>query len=176
MQNIEFKAELRDMEIARAQCRVLGAKRMGLLRQRDTYFRLTSGRLKRREAEGEPTEWIFYHRPDRPQARMSHFMIYSEQQALTRFGTNPLPVQVVVEKSRELWLHRNVRIHLDEVHRLGRFIEFEALVDKHHDVQSCHERIKELREAFAPVLGEMIATSYADLLAIEEQTGARRGE
>ncbi len=176
MQNIEFKAELRDMEIARAQCKALGARRVGVLRQRDTYYRLTSGRLKRRETEGEETEWIFYHRPDRPQARMSHFMIYSEEQALTRFGTTPLPVYVVVEKSRELWLSRNVRIHLDEVDRLGRFIEFEALVDRQQDVQVCHDRIAELREAFAPVLGEMLACSYADLLALEQSTGARRTE
>jgi adenylate cyclase class IV len=173
MQNIEFKAELRDLEIARVQCRALGAKRVGVLRQRDTYYRLTSGRLKRRETEGEPTEWIFYHRADRPQTRMSHYMIYSEQQALERFGRNPLPVYVVVEKSRELWLHRNVRIHLDEVDRLGRFIEFEAVVDKQHDVQQCHDRVAELREAFSPVLGEMMAGSYADLLALEQNVGTR---
>ncbi|MFG0251307.1 MAG: class IV adenylate cyclase [Phycisphaerales bacterium JB038] len=176
MQNIEFKAELRDMEVARAQCRALGANCMGVLRQRDTYFRLTSGRLKRRETEGEPTEWIFYHRPDRPQARMSHFMMYTEQQALARFGSNPLPTYVVVEKSRELWLLNNVRIHLDEVHRLGRFIEFEALVDKHNDVQTCHDRIADLRESFAPIQGEMIAPSYADLVAVDEGAGARKQE
>lgn len=169
MQNIEFKAELRDMDLARAQCRALDAKRIGLLRQRDTYFRLTSGRLKRRESEGEPTEWIFYHRPDRVQPCMSHFMIYSEQQAHSRFGTNPLPVYVIVEKSRELWILGNVRIHLDEVDRLGRFIEFEALIDKEHDVKLCHEEINILREEFAPVLGEMISCSYADLLAAETE-------
>ncbi|MCK4872572.1 MAG: class IV adenylate cyclase [Phycisphaerales bacterium] len=174
MQNIELKAEIRDLDIARAQCRRLGAKRIRLLRQRDTYFRLTSGRLKRRETEGEPTEWIFYHRPDRAEPRMSHFKIYDEQQALTRFGTQPLPTYVVVEKNRELWMLDNVRIHLDEVDRLGRFIEFEALVDDDNDVQTCHRRIADLRDAFGPIMGELISCSYADLVAAEaaDQGGA----
>jgi adenylate cyclase class 2 len=168
MQNIELKAELRDLEIARAQCRRLNAQKVGVYRQRDTYYRLTSGRLKRREVDGESSEWIFYHRPDRAQARMSHYMIYTEQQALARFGARPLPVLVVVEKSRELWIYENVRIHLDEVNRLGRFIEFEAVVDREHGVRDCHDVIAGLREEFGPIMGEVIGASYADMLAADE--------
>ena len=52
MHNIEFKAELRDLIAARQQCKQLGASRMGILYQTDTYFRLAGGRLKRREAPG----------------------------------------------------------------------------------------------------------------------------
>ena len=49
MQNIEFKAELRDIDAARIQCTVLDARHIGQLRQTDTYFRMPDGRLKKRE-------------------------------------------------------------------------------------------------------------------------------
>ncbi len=90
MHNIEFKAELRDLIAARQQCKLLGASRMGILRQTDTYFRLAEGRLKRREAPGEPTEWIFYHRRDIVRPRMSDYAILSDSQARRRWGSQSL--------------------------------------------------------------------------------------
>ncbi len=95
--------------------RELGATFIGVLRQTDTYYRTTSGRLKRRETEGEETEWILYERPDRLKARISNFTIYSQEQARERFGNLDMPVRSVVRKVRELWMIRNTRIHLDDV-------------------------------------------------------------
>jgi len=164
MQNIEFKAELRDLSLARARCQSLDATFVRILQQTDTYYKLPDGRLKRREVPGEPIEWIFYHRSDRPTARMSHFMLYSDEQARTRWGVLPLREWMIVRKVRELWTLGNVRLHLDVVEELGSFIEFEALVSRKHDVKTCHEQIASLREAFAPILGEAIGGSYANLL------------
>jgi adenylate cyclase, class 2 len=165
MNNIEFKAELRDVAAARRQCRLLGATRIGLLRQTDTYFRLTDGRLKRREAPGEPTEWILYHRRDIVRPRMCDYVILSEAQARRRWGTLGLKEWVKVIKNRELWMVENVRIHLDNVQRLGRFIEFEAAVDKDHDARACHRAINGLRRTFGPALGEAVGAGYSDLVA-----------
>lgn len=168
MQNIEFKSELRDLETARTQCRLLDAKLVGTLHQSDTYFRLADGRLKRRVAEGEPIEWIFYHRPNKIRPRMSNFSILTEDQARRRWGTQNLKEWLTVIKTRELWMVDNVRIHLDVVEGLGTFIEFEAIVSKEADVQECHEKIGFLREEFGPILGEPISVSYSDLMAKEQ--------
>lgn len=165
MHNIEFKAELRNPSAARQQCKVLGATRMGLLRQTDTYFRLADGRLKRREAPGEPTEWIFYHRRDIVRPRMSDYAILTDAQARRRWGTQSLKEWVRVVKRRELWLLNNVRIHIDEVQGLGDFIEFEAVVSEKHDTKSCHKSIHRLREVFGPTMGEPVGPSYSDLVA-----------
>ncbi len=164
MQNIEFKAELRDLELARAQCRTLGANFVRTFEQTDTYFKLPDGRLKRREVPGEPIEWIFYHRSDRPTPRMSHFMLYSDEQAKARWGVLPLREWLVVRKTRHLWLLGNVRIHFDQVEELGTFVEFEAQVSRKHTVKVCHEQIATLRQAFGPILGEAIGGSYVNLL------------
>jgi adenylate cyclase class IV len=72
-----------------------------------------------------------------------------------------------VVKRRELWLLDNIRIHLDEVERIGNFIEFEAVVDSDHDTRSCHESIKHLRVAFLLTMGEPVGPSYSDLVAQE---------
>jgi adenylate cyclase class IV len=166
MQNIEYKAELRNIEAARAQCAALGAERLGTLRQTDTYFKLTDGRLKRREAPGEPTVWVYYHRPDRAGARMSNYTLLSEEQARRRWGTASLPEWLAVVKTRELWMLGQVRIHLDEVDDLGTFIEFEGMVSREFDVQACHAAVARLRETFEPVMGESIAVSYCDLAEV----------
>lgn len=165
MQNLEIKLECRDPGLARAICVSYGATFIGVLDQTDTYSRLPQGRLKKRECPGEPTEFIFYERADAARPRMSRFTIYSEREAETRFGRNPLPVWVVVKKRRELFIAGNVRIHLDSVEGLGDFVEFEALVSGDHSAAKCHAAIAALREALAPVLGEPISLGYSDLLA-----------
>jgi adenylate cyclase class 2 len=164
MQNIEFKAELRNLAAARRQCELLGAQRVRQMQQTDTYFRLPDGRLKRREVPGELTEWIFYHRQDRVSPRMSNYTILNNEQARRRWGTHSLKPWLSVVKSRELWMLGDVRIHLDEVEGLGTFIEFEALVSRRFDVKMCHEAVRTLRVTFGPLLGEPISKSYSDLV------------
>ncbi|NUQ67344.1 MAG: class IV adenylate cyclase [Phycisphaerales bacterium] len=170
MHNVEFKAELRDMTIALAVCRAIKATHIAALEQTDTYYQVTNGRLKKRETVGEPVEYVYYERANRSHPKLSHFTLYDEEQALARFGTQPLPVWLVVRKQRDLWMHGSVRIHLDKVEGLGTFIEFEALVSKDNHVARCHESIAELRRAFGPAMGEPIDCGYSDLLARESET------
>lgn len=164
MQNIEFKSELRNLEAARRQCELLGAERIGVLQQTDTYYKLADGRLKKRECANQPVEWIFYHRPNRVSPRMSNFTILTDAQARRRWGTQSLREWLKVVKKRDLWMIQPVRIHLDVVEGLGQFIEFEAKVSRQFDVKECHAAIAELREIFTPVMGEPVSASYSDLM------------
>lgn len=165
MQNVECKYELRDLPLARSIARAIGSTFIGNLKQKDTYYRLTTGRLKRRECIGEPPEYIFYDRSDDSRPRLSSFMIYTQAEAQTRFGSHPLPVWITVLKTRELFMYENVRIHLDTVEDLGTFLEFEALVSPSHHMSQCHSILNILKAKFAPALGEPLSSSYSDLLA-----------
>lgn len=165
MQNVECKYELRDYSLARSIALAIGSTFIGSLKQKDTYYRLTTGRLKRRECIGEAPEYIFYDRSNDIRPRISSFMIYSEAEAQVRFGSTPLPVWLTVTKTRELFMFENVRIHLDKVEDLGHFLEFEALVSPKHHMSHCHAVVAHLRERFGPALGEAISASYSDLLA-----------
>jgi adenylate cyclase class IV len=170
MQNVEFKAELRDAELARSICRAIGAHEVGLLDQTDTYFRLPDARLKERQTVGEPTQWILYGRPDQAGSRLSTFHIYSEQEATERFGDLHRRPWVVVRKQRELWMHGDIRIHLDDVEALGQFIEFEALICPRQKRPAAEQAVRDLRRRFAQVIGESVAVGYSDLLADLEES------
>lgn len=164
MQNVECKYELRDYSLARSIALATDCTFIATLKQKDTYYRLTTGRLKRRECIGEPPEYIFYDRPNDARPRVSSFMVYSESEAQTRFGSTPLPAWRSVRKVRELFMFENVRIHLDKVEDLGDFLEFEALVSPSHHMSHCHAAVALLRDRFSPALGEPLSVSYVDLL------------
>ena len=164
MENVEFKAELRDFALAEHILRAIGASHIATLHQTDTYFRVASGRLKKRECPGEPTEYIRYERPDKAEPRTSNFVIYSEDQAIGRFGAAPLPVRCVVIKDRELWMYGPVRVHLDRVEDLGNFLEFEAVIGRGCSTAQGRKHITALRDKLGPVVGEAISKGYADLI------------
>lgn len=167
MTNIEFKAELRDLDLCRTLLRKIHATFVDTLEQTDTYYRLSDGRLKKRETKGQPTEYIFYHRENSARPRASRFTIYSENQARQHFGAGELPVVVQVIKTRELYMHSGVRIHLDLVKDLGTFIELEALITPQTPEAHCFQTVELLKAALVPVMGEMLSHSYADMVQNE---------
>lgn len=177
MQNVEYKAELRDIALAKAICGGLHAPWVSTLQQTDTYYRVADAKLKRRECIGYEPEWIFYHRASRVQPKLSSFTIYSDAQAQQRFGSSPLPLLCVVRKKRDLYMSRGgVRIHLDSVEGLGDFVEFEALVCPERSLAECHKQLDELKRAFAPAMGEAIASGYADLLTGDASHSVQQSE
>jgi adenylate cyclase class 2 len=172
MKNIEYKAELRDPDLARAIASQIGANLIVKVQQTDTYFNVASGRLKKREAVAldravatpEPVEYIVYERANRVNPRASDYSILTEPELRQRYGQAPLPVWLTVSKIRELWMWRSVRIHLDKVDHLGWFFEIESLVREPTDEQHARLLAEQIRATFAPVLGEPVAGSYSDLL------------
>ncbi len=172
MKNLEWKAELRDPNLARLICKKMGATPVAKIRQTDTYYNVARGRLKKREAVAvergigspEPIEYIFYERPDTVAPKVSDYTIYTHDQVLERFGQAPLPVWLTVTKVRELYLFNSIRIHIDDVHDLGWHFEFEILMNSEKDAETAPERAEKLKSTFLPALGEPIRMSYADLL------------
>jgi adenylate cyclase class IV len=171
MRNIDFKAELREPDLARGILRTLGAMFIVSLEQRDTHFRLPDGRLMRREATDEPTEWIFYHRNDGSRPRLCTFTMLTDEQARTRWGTRGLEPWLTIVKQREMWLTKEAAIALDDVPGLGRFLEITAMVGADVDLLECHRRVHTLRDHLDPALGEPISLSYADLIAADQANG-----
>ncbi|MEX0602487.1 MAG: class IV adenylate cyclase, partial [Bacteroidota bacterium] len=146
--NLELKARLHSLAPGLAACRTLGARKVGVLRQTDTYFRVSSGRLKLRECHGRPAELIYYRRPDRRGRRLSEYTILPLPQRgnLRSFFSNALAIIGTVKKERTLYVYRNARIHLDRVTGLGTFVEFEVLVVR--GAKQAHRLLNLLSEHF----------------------------
>ena len=90
--NIELKASDPDPERSLAVVLGLGARDRGLLRQRDTYFRVTAGRLKLREEEPGGAVLIQYDRVDADEARESRYRLVpvdDPRDAVRRAGVQP---------------------------------------------------------------------------------------
>jgi predicted adenylyl cyclase CyaB len=164
--NIELKATLGDPAAARAVSQRLGAQRLGTWRQVDTYFNARHGRLKLREM-GPQAQLIWYLRADQHEARASHYLLVdvSDPAAVKAALAGALGVLVIVDKQREVFLWEQVRIHLDEVAGLGRFLEFEAVLDDATGHEPGHAQLAYLMAQFALRPSDLIAGSYADLVA-----------
>jgi homotetrameric cytidine deaminase len=162
--NVELKALDPDPARSLAVCRELGAEDKGILRQRDTYFRTRSGRLKLREEEPGGATLIQYDRPDAAEARESRYRLtaVSEPDALRASLDAALGTLVVVDKQRHLLLWEGVRIHLDTVERLGSFVELEGVAPPDSDLSGEHEKVARLRAALG--IEEVLTDSYSDRL------------
>jgi homotetrameric cytidine deaminase len=161
---VELKALDPDPVRSLATCAELGAEDRGVLRQRDTYFRTRSGRLKLREEEPGGATLIQYDRPDEPSARESRYRLtrVDDPGELRASLDAALGMLVVVEKERHLLLWEGVRIHLDTVAGLGSFVELEAVAPPDSDLSAERDKVARLQRALG--IAEVLTDSYSDRL------------
>src|SRR5262249_30850177 len=136
MRNVELKARYPDLEGVRERAERLGARFVGALAQRDTFFGCGgAGRLKLRETDTGSAELIAYRRPHLAAPRAIDYHIYPvvDPDRLRAVLTAALGEAGVVEKRRQLYLLEHTRIHLDEVRGLGDFVELETVLDGEPD-------------------------------------------
>jgi predicted adenylyl cyclase CyaB len=163
--NIEVKMTVPSIEAVRINALRHGATQVGVLVQRDTFYRCGSGRLKLREIQNDHAELIAYARSDDESVRTSDYVLapaadpVSLHEALAR----ALGVRGVVAKRRTLLLWRNVRIHLDEVENLGDYIEFESVVGDVDAVQA-ESNLNELLGLLDLASAEIVPVAYVDLI------------
>ena len=165
--NLELKAHDPAPAASLEACRKLGAVDCGLLWQRDSYFHTPDGRLKLREQRPGRSQLISYHRADQASQRESRYRILEvgEPELLRDFLGESLGIRATVTKQRRLFLWRSVRIHLDDVEELGRFIELEAVAPPESDLQAEEALVTELRARLAITDATLVAESYGELPA-----------
>lgn len=163
--NFEFKARLQNEKQARAVLKTLGARFIGTDRQVDTYFQVSSGRLKIREGRIE-NALISYRRSNTPRTRRStvDMMLLPRRNSVRAILAAALPVQAVVEKRREIYFVGNAKIHLDKVRRLGKFLEVEA-ISRTGDLRGIRAKARRLQKLFGIRTVDIVGESYADLIA-----------
>lgn len=169
MQNLEIKCRYLDHDRAARLAGDLGAEPHGRLVQTDTYFNIRPGRLKLRHTRCGPAEryeLIYYRRWNRPTAKTSDYQLLpiADGPRAFDFFSAALGVLVRVDKERVVYLKDNLRVHLDDVPGLGRFLEFELAVTPAHPPQACRERMAELLRRFGIAPADLVRVSYSDLL------------
>jgi predicted adenylyl cyclase CyaB len=166
--NIEIKARVEDLDAAAEVARRLGARDEGAEHQVDRYFRVPRGRLKLRRSSRTGDQLVLYLRPDEPGPRRADYEVIpvrAEGRARELLETI-LGTDVVVEKTRRLFVLDNTRIHLDEVVGLGTFLELEAVhgFGDPDATAAAHEHVGRLLRAFEIAPDDLLPHSYRELL------------
>ncbi len=158
--NREIKRFCPDFRPVRRVLRALGARRVGVKRQTDTYYRVSAGRLKLRE-EGGGRSLIAYADSYGGGLRASRYRIADAQdRAVGALLAEALGVSAVVRKRREVWRKGRVRFNLDRVEGVGQIFEAELALAEGDDGQAEIERLLAL---LAPCLDDPIEGSNEDL-------------
>lgn len=168
MRNIELKARLADWDAARKTAAAIAAKRLGVQHQVDTYFFCRQGRLKLRQIDALTAQLVWYRRPDQEGPKPSDYQLVpvANPETLKAALAAALGISAVVEKRREIFLVENVRIHLDEVVGLGRFLEFEAVLGPQCDEHAGQAQVERLARQFGITPADLLPGSYAEMLAV----------
>jgi predicted adenylyl cyclase CyaB len=162
--NLEIKAQLTDVKSAIRIARSIQADHVGILLQKDIYYRVPHGRLKLRQIAGQHSELIFYDRVETSDRRRSNFHILpvADSAETHIFLRQALTVIGVVAKKRILFLIDGTRIHIDDVKGLGSFLEFEVPVKSSLTV--ARKRLEEMIKIFGISKKDFIKKSYIDCL------------
>jgi len=162
--NFEFKARLKDELRVREALKRLHARFIGTDHQTDTYFHVPGGRLKVREGRLE-NALIFYRRRNVRRARQAavEMMLLPRRNPLRAILARALGTLAVVDKRREIYFVKNVKIHLDRVRQLGKFLEVEA-ISRSGDVPRIRSQARQFQAPFGIAARDMVAESYSDLI------------
>lgn len=130
--NIEVKFQTESLEEGERMADEIGASFQAELTQIDTYFETPSGRLKLRQFPGNPSQLIYYERPDSERSRLSRYDVAEifDTENFLKIAEKIFRTEAVVRKTRRLYLFGNTRIHFDRVEDLGNFIELETVLEE----------------------------------------------
>ena len=165
--NIEIKARLADLPRTRGLVAAISDASPQTLRQRDTFFRCTTGRLKLREIGAAQAELIFYSRPDVAGAKQSDYEVTSvaEPELLRGVLARALGVTQTVEKTRVLYLVGQTRVHLDSVDGLGDFLELEVVLRPGQNSAEGQAIAADLMQRLGICDTDLCSTAYADMFS-----------
>ena len=160
--NLEIKIKLNSFDELEKDLEKINADFIKVLNQKDIYYKFDKGLLKLR-IQNDEAELIRYLRDDSGKDRFSDFeYLYLPKENSEDFFDKIFTTEAVVEKKRRLFMYDNTRIHLDEVKKLGKFLELETLVIK--DKQDAIKRFNFLINKLQIDFKNQIRNSYRDLI------------
>lgn len=164
--NIEIKARCPDQDTIREILKENKADFKGIDHQIDTYFKVKQGRLKLRNGNIE-NSLVYYEREDQPGPKPSQVNLYNHSPSpdLKELLTKSLGILAIVDKRRGIYFIENVKFHLDQVEKLGKFVEIEA-IDKEGTIgkDKLYEQCQFYLNLFKIPQENLISLSYSDLL------------
>lgn len=141
--------------------------------QEDIYYKSGSGRLKLRIINSSHGTLIYYNRGNKTGKRVSDYLLSPspEPYELNRILSILFKELVRVKKKREIFRTDEIRIHIDSVSGLGKYLEFEVIFSSFKKAESL---MKGLIEHFGLDEKNFIKGSYSDLLLNKKEKQCRQ--
>ena len=164
--NIEIKARVRNFEEMRQRAEKLSDMALQVIPQEDTFFNTEMGRLKLRVFAPERGQLIFYARPDQEGPKRSDYHIYetADPENLKRVLELTYGIRGVVRKTRYLYIVGQTRVHLDDVERLGQFMELEVVMQLGQSAAEGQAIAERLMDGLGVERSDLLEGAYLDLL------------
>ena len=165
LKNIEIKARINDYDKVKRLVEDLCSTPIRTEDQIDTFFNTSKGRLKLRKSDSN-AEIIYYNRPDSFEPTQSDIAIsFTENpDTLKTVLAKSLGIRGIVQKRRILYRYEQTRIHLDDVVRLGKFIELEVVLKPNQTSKDSEAIINELMIRFGIKKTDLVDVAYIDLI------------
>ena len=166
MTNIEIKARYHDSERAEENLNALGAGAGGDLPPEGYLFQRhpRTAQAARAWDRRRSSDFLPPRGPGWPQAQRLRDCKTEDPEGLRNILSSIHGVWVEVEKTRQVWLWENVRIHLDDVKGLGQFVELEAVTEE-KGIEESHRRVEALMRALEITSDQLVTGSYGDIVA-----------
>ncbi|XP_044041348.1 uncharacterized protein LOC122870960 isoform X2 [Siniperca chuatsi] len=164
--NVEIKAKVSDPARFAEKAAQLSQSEGTIIRQHDTFFNCSQGRLKLRDFMNGSGQLIFYERPDTDGPKLSRYSISptNDPSSLRAVLSDALEVKGEVRKERRLFLIGQTRVHLDAVEGLGNYMELEVVMRPEQTVEEGQQVAEDLMEKLGVSKESLVTGAYMDLL------------
>jgi predicted adenylyl cyclase CyaB len=164
--NIEVKVRIDSVAALLPRVRHLAEQGPWEIRQDDTYFNCEGGRLKLRVIAADAGELIYYRRSVKAAPRESEYLRSptASPDTLRATLTRAYGELGRIRKRRLLFLRGRTRIHLDEVERLGEFLELEVVLGAQESAAAAAQEAQQLLRQLGIETAPLIAGGYLELM------------
>ncbi len=164
--NIEIKARVKDAAALFERAVSNADQGPQEINQDDTFFNCQTGRLKLRTYSDDKGDLIFYQRPDESGPKQSFYVISPTCSPATLLESLTLAYGVAgrVIKKRILFMVGRTRIHLDQVERLGDFVELEVVLKEGESTENGVAEAEILMEKLLIDPADLVEGAYVDLI------------
>ncbi|KAL2714179.1 uncharacterized protein V1478_016736 [Vespula squamosa] len=168
MRNIEMKTKINDSNTLINELEKITKSKWIVIEQHDTFFKTKTGRLKLRQFKDKTGEIIYYERPNIVGPKLCNYQkikINAETfESLKNILTISNGIIGVVKKTRRLFMIDQTRIHIDDVHGLGSFLELEVVLKDDQDVSYGEKIAKDMMRQLNIESENLISEAYVDLI------------
>lgn len=164
--NVEIKARVDSYEETRQIVEKITGQAPIEINQEDIYFNVSGGRIKLRILSPTQGNLIYYNRPNIPGPKTSDYYLVEinnpgDCKALLQAAYG---IRSKVKKVRHLYKYGRTRIHLDEVEKLGAFIELEVVLSPDESYEAGEYEANELIGKLGINDSQLISDSYVDIM------------